>query len=183
MHKPNKQNPAETLSEEDQKLFREAVGGTNPLVDSGRHYLQPKAPKPVRRPQTPNHNELLDELSSTPADSEDQTYFLRAGLQQRVLRKLRRGQHHIEDHIDLHNLNQQEASKLIAEFIDFANNHRLHCVKIIHGKGLGSGKQKPVLTTLTRNILRRHPGVLAFTPASNSDGGSGAVWVLLKTNK
>jgi len=165
----------------DSALFRDAIGDIRPLAKSNRHYQQPKSPEPGLLSQKLQKNALSTELTNMAIDAEQSEHFLQAGLQKSVLRKLRRGHYPVEDQLDLHNLNQQQASKVIIEFIDFASSNSMSCIKIIHGKGLGSINRKPVLKSLTRNILSRHPQVQAYTPARDSAGGSGAVLVLLKT--
>jgi len=61
--------------------------------------------------------------------------------------------------------------------------HQAKCVRIIHGKGLSSKNNEPVLKQLVRNWLIQRPDVLAFVPAQPAEGGSGAVIVLLKRGK
>ncbi len=172
----------EDLAEGESSLFRDSVGKVRPLADSGKHTQQFRPAKPVPRNRKPDTKALLEELGSISGEAIEDDYFLRPGLQQRVLRRLRRGYYPVAEQLDLHSLNQREATKLILEFIDFATNQKMRCIKIIHGKGLGSKDQLPVLKQLTANILRRHPQVLAFTAAKISAGGAGAVCVLLKSS-
>lgn len=179
--KPDKLIP-EDLAECESSLFRDSIGKVRPLADSGKHTQQFGSAKPVLRSRKPDAKALLDELDSISDEAVQDDHFLRPGLQQRVLRRLRRDYYPVADQLDLHSLNQQEATKLILEFIAFATDQKMQCIKIIHGKGLGSKGQQPVLKQLTANILRRHPQVLAFTAAKISAGGAGAVCVLLKSS-
>ncbi len=171
----------EYFAEDEGALFRASVGRVRPLADSGKHSQQSGTTKPVLRSRKPDAKALFDELNSISAEEIEDDYFLRPGLQQRVLRRLRRAYYPVEDHLDLHNLNQREATKLLLEFLAFATDHKMQCIKIIHGKGLGSKNRLPVLKQLTADLLRRHPQVQAFTTAKISAGGTGAVCVLLKS--
>ena len=107
--------------------------------------------------------------------------FIRPGIQRAVLRKLRNGQIPIEDELDLHGCTADEAEHRLRAFVYGAQRSgRQSAVRVIHGKGLGSPEGKPVLMYKVADCLRRFAAVLAFCPASLSDGGSGAVHVLLK---
>src|SRR5262245_2096166 len=105
--------------------------------------------------------------------------FRRAGVQDRVLKKLRRGEYRVEDVCDLHGLRVDEAKDALRGFLADALARRLRCVRIIHGKGHGSGPRGPVLKTAVNMILRKTGPVLAFTSARRVDGGTGAINVLL----
>jgi DNA-nicking Smr family endonuclease len=110
----------------------------------------------------------------------DALSFQRPGVRTQVLRRLRRGLFPIEDELDLHGLNQAAARDNLAEFIA-ANRRAGHrCVRIIHGKGYRSGARGPILKIAVNSWLRRHSDVMAFTSARTIDGGTGAVYVLLR---
>jgi DNA-nicking Smr family endonuclease len=106
--------------------------------------------------------------------------FHRAGVRIQVMRRLRRGLYPIEDELDLHGLNQTEARDRLADFIARTRDSGGRCVRIIHGKGSRSGARGPVLKTAVNLWLRRHMDVMAFTSARAIDGGTGAVYVLLR---
>lgn len=147
---------------------------------------------PTRRPikATPRQRQLdearvMQELLSEPIDFEaietgEEIHWLQAGLQRRVLTRLRRGHWRVQDEIDLHEMNTQAAASVIRTFLDLALRDGLSCVKIIHGKGLRSGPDGPQLKRLTARLLVRHPRVCAFASAPSRDGGTGAVYVLLR---
>jgi DNA-nicking Smr family endonuclease len=110
----------------------------------------------------------------------DALSFQRPGVRSQVLRRLRRGLIPIEDELDLHGLNQAAARDHLAEFIA-ANRRAGHrCVRVIHGKGYRSGARGPILKIAVDSWLRRHGDVMAFTSARAIDGGTGAVYVLLR---
>jgi DNA-nicking Smr family endonuclease len=107
--------------------------------------------------------------------------FQRAGVRTQVVRRLRRGLIPIEDELDLHGLSQTAARYQLAEFLTYSRNAGRRCVRIVHGKGYRSGARGPVLKAAVDLWLRRHLDVMAFTSARAIDGGTGAVYVLLRT--
>jgi len=109
--------------------------------------------------------------------------FLRPGLSRMVLRKLRRKHLPLEDTLDLHGLNSDEARKLLLEFLHNSTQHGLRHVCVIHGKGWHSDGGEGILKTRTRHWLTQCAEVLAFCEAPPSAGGGGAVLVLLKSGK
>jgi DNA-nicking Smr family endonuclease len=111
----------------------------------------------------------------------DALSFHRAGVRTLAVRRLRRGLIPIEDELDLHGLSQTAARYQLAEFLTYSRNAGRRCVRIIHGKGYRSGARGPVLKTAVDLWLRRHLDVMAFTSARAIDGGTGAVYVLLRT--
>jgi len=171
----------------DHALFRDSVTGTRPLKQtSERHYFKPENRQPVINRNT---NTKVEQLDLQPPSTElqyvstgDGLVFLRPGLQKKYLRKLRRGQYPIEDRLDLHGLNQQQAEAILLEFLEHARQQAFNCLIIIHGKGLRSNPARPALKILCDHFLRRHPAVMAFVTARATDGGSGAVYVLISSH-
>ena len=106
--------------------------------------------------------------------------FQRAGIRDQMMRRLRRGLIPSEDELDLHGLTQTEARDQLADFIAHSRNAGRRCVRVVHGKGYRSGARGPVLKTAVNLWLRRHLDVMAFTSAKAIDGGTGAVYVLLR---
>jgi DNA-nicking Smr family endonuclease len=170
----------ETASE----LFRNAVADVKPLAQRPRAPLVRRKP-PARALFTAADRAMVlveslqglgvDEL----LDSGDEIQFRREGVQDRVLRKLKRGEYRVEDVCDLHGLRVDEAKAALREFLAEALARRLRCVRIIHGKGHGSGNRGPVLKNAVNLVLRKTAPVLAFTSARRVDGGTGAINVLL----
>jgi len=113
-------------------------------------------------------------------DGAEPLSFRRAGVRDQVMRKLRRGLFPTEDELDLHGLNQALARDVLAEFIAHQRDAGHRCVRIIHGKGYRSGARGPILKILVNGWLKRHLDVLAFCSAREIDGGTGAVYVLLR---
>lgn len=111
---------------------------------------------------------------------EESLFFARSGLQQRLLRRLKRGDITPQMKLDLHGCTIAEAGEELAAFLSEAQKTGLHCVSVIHGKGYRSSDGRPVLKTQVNYWLRDSPSVLAFSSAQPRDGGTGAVYVLLR---
>ena len=164
-------------------LFRQAVQGVSPLTVPDRAVLSDKHPAPIPR-QIPVHNEAAsaDALSDHIAlelGAGDEWAFLRPGVSRQTLRRLRRGYWKIEAQLDLHGFTREEARQALAVFLDSSSKQGVRCVRVIHGKGLSSPNQEPVLKTRVGNWLAQRADVLAFCQARPEEGGSGAVLVLL----
>jgi DNA-nicking Smr family endonuclease len=167
----------------DSELFREAVRDVKPLAPRTRAPSSPRKP-PARARFTAADRALvlvesLQGLGGEIGDTGDEISFRRVGVQDRVMRKLKRGEYRVEEICDLHGLRVDEAKAALRLFLAEALAHRLTCVRIIHGKGKGSGTRGPVLKTAVNMILRKTAPVLAFTSARRVDGGTGAINVLL----
>jgi DNA-nicking Smr family endonuclease len=106
--------------------------------------------------------------------------FCRDGISPQTVRKLRQGKWVIQDQLDLHGLTRDEAREELVVFLNDAQKRGLRCVRVVHGKGLGSLNREPVLKGRVRHWLTQRDDVLAFTQARAQDGGSGALVVLLR---
>jgi DNA-nicking Smr family endonuclease len=178
---------------EDANEFRAAVRGVKPLkqIPSAPGLAKPK-PRPRMRRAATTAAENLDEMmpliaSASQADATSREpsmsaalSFQRSGVRTQEMRRLRRGLYPVEDELDLHGLNQTAARDQLAEFIAGARDSGRRCVRVIHGKGYRSGARGPVLKTAVDLWLRRHMDVMAFTSARAIDGGTGALYVLLR---
>ena len=120
------------------------------------------------------------ELTTAGASGADAASFQRGGVRTQVMRRLRRGLYPIEAELDLHGLTQVAARESLADFLAYSRAAGRRCVRIIHGKGYRSGARGPVLKVAVDLWLRRHLDVMAFTSARALDGGTGAVYVLLR---
>jgi DNA-nicking Smr family endonuclease len=114
------------------------------------------------------------------ADTESDASFAAHGVDRREIRKLKRGEYVPADRCDLHGLTANAASAAVKRFLDTACRNRHRCVCIVHGRGLRSPGGVAVLKVGVRALLRSHAAVLAFADAPRSDGGSGAVYLLLR---
>ena len=124
--------------------------------------------------------ELLDAPDPELLESGDTLSYRAPGVQDGVLRKLRRGQFRVEKELDLHGLSRDKAREIVGRFLAYCQDHRLRCVRIIHGKGNGSPNSGPVIKTLLDGWLRRRKEVVAFCSARPTDGGTGAIYLLLR---
>lgn len=157
------------------------------IADHGRVVLPRKTIAPIARQRLRDEKEALAESLSDHsawdigAETGDELVFLRDGLPLQTLRKLRRGHWVIQDELDLHGHTTVEARTAVAAFFQACLRDGARCVRIIHGKGLRSKNREPVLKTKVAIWLRQREEVLAFCQAKQTDGGSGAVIVLLKS--
>jgi DNA-nicking Smr family endonuclease len=168
----------------DTDVFREAMRDVKPIAPRARvPVLKRKPPAKARFTAADRAMVLVESLQGFGdgeiTDSGDEISFRRAGVQNAVLRKLKRGEYRVEEICDLHGLRADEAKAALREFLAEALAHNLRCVRIIHGKGMGSGPRGPVIKTAVNMILRKTAPVLAFTSARRVDGGTGAINVLL----
>jgi DNA-nicking Smr family endonuclease len=161
-------------------LFRQALDGVVPLAPSNRISPAPPARRQPARHATPLPC-IADTLSDHNPANELLIEFLRPGISRMVLRKLRRGQTSLQDSLDLHGLNSDEARKLLLDFLHHAAQLQLRHVCIIHGKGWHAGGGEGILKVRTRHWLTQCAEVLAFCEAPPTLGGGGAVLVLLKS--
>ena len=166
-------------------LFRSAIEDVTPLRSPARATLERPRPDPL--PLQRWHDEqaaLRESLADFTWDGEIETgeelTFVRAGIGAQTLRKLRRGHWVIQDELDLHGFTVPDARELLVEFLALCARKGLRCVRIIHGKGLRSKNRQPVLKQKVANWLMRRDEILAFCQARPTEGGGGAVVVLLK---
>ncbi len=165
-------------------LFRETVGAVRPVTNRRRH-LEPPAPKPNARFTRADRKAVLDESMATGPDAAEmepgeELVFQRPMVSRKVMRQLRRGKHALQAEIDLHGLTATEARTELHSFIQGCYSRGLKCVRVVHGKGLGSGAKGPVLKIGVNRWLSQWQEVVAFCSAQPSDGGTGAVYVLLR---
>ena len=170
----------------ERSLFTRAAGKLEKLPAHGRvhHLPEPPAPIPVQR-QLDDQRVLKEAISdefdaSTLLEVDDAMSFRRPGIGIDVARKLRRGHWSIQSEIDLHGLRREEAREALADFLRNAVRDGLRCVRVVHGKGLGSPGKTPVLKGKVHSWLIQKEQVLAFVQARGDEGGAGAVVVLLK---
>lgn len=116
----------------------------------------------------------------THIDTDDGSSHRKNGVQKRMMQKLKRGRFPVSEQLDLHHMNTEKGHTALLDFISHAQHRKFECIRIIHGKGLRSNNG-PRLKIMTRQVLRDHPQVLAFTACKPADGGAGAVDVLLRS--
>ena len=176
---------AEKRAEAERNLFTRAVGKVAPIANQERVWSPPQRPTPRPLQQDLDdeavmHESMSDEFDiSTLLDADDQLSFRRPGIGTDVTRKLRKGEWSIQGQIDLHGLRSDEARNAMGQFIRDAKRTGWRCVRVVHGKGLGSPGKEPVLKSKVQRWLVQKKEVLAFVQAKPSDGGGGALVVLL----
>jgi DNA-nicking Smr family endonuclease len=173
-----------TAHDDESSEFRDALGTVRPRR-SAEHISQVRRPPPARaRQREADEQAVLGELLAEPdlqeMESGDTLSYRAQGVQDSVLRRLRRGHYRIEGELDLHGLNRSGAQAAVSAFLAHSLDRDRRCVRIIHGKGNGSPNSGPVLKASLDGWLRRRREVLAFCSARATDGGTGAVYVLLR---
>lgn len=171
--------------DEDLSLFRSAVGPVK-RVHNDRVDLAAAPPPPTPRLSRQDEQQVREEMLHGPLDPSEldtgeELYYCREGIQRSVLRKLRRGQYRVHQALDLHGMNVEAARRALNDFLLQAKRQHLSCVRIIHGKGKRSRHKGPVIKTKVNHWLRQRDDILAFCSARPVDGGTGAVYVLLRS--
>ena len=168
-------------------LFREEIGEVEHIAQDKIHPItNPPKPIPRFRQQRLDHDfdDTFSEHYEPPAvGSEETLNFRRSGIQDRLFSKLRTGQIHIEAELDLHGMTIPIAHDALAKFIHDCKHYQIRCTRIIHGKGWGSKHHKPILKSKLNGWLQHSEDILAFCSAPIEDGGTGAVYVLLRRQK
>jgi len=180
-----RQAEAHKRAEAESNLFQRAAGRVHRLPEHGRvhHPPEPVAPVPAQR-QLDDRRVLKEAISdefdaSTLLETDESLSFRRPGVGPDVARKLRRGHWSIQSEIDLHGLRSDDAREALAAFLREAVRQGLRCVRVVHGKGLGSPGKTPVLKGKVHAWLVQKNEVLAFVQARGDEGGAGALVVLL----
>jgi DNA-nicking Smr family endonuclease len=167
-------------------VFARSVGPVHRMKDRGLAELDHPRPEPLPRQREADERSVLREALSDEMDVErlletdEALSFRRKGIGPDVLKRLRRGEWSIQAQVDLHGLRRDEARERLGEFLREAAVQGFRCVRVVHGKGLGSPGREPVLKGKVRAWLVQKSEVMAFTQARGSEGGAGALVVLLK---
>ncbi len=176
---------AEKKRAAESNLFTRAIGATQPLRRKAAVPLAPEPPAPIPvQHQLDEQRVLRESLSdefdvTTLLDVDDAMSFRRPGINTDVTRKLRAGEWSIQRQIDLHGMRSDEAREALGGFIREAHKLGVRCVRVVHGKGLGSPGRQPVLKAKVQRWLIQKNETLAFVQAKPADGGAGALVVLL----
>ena len=173
----------------DSDLFREATSGVRPLKNTNKIAPTVNSVKNIRVNRHSNQDkdhpagyQLSDfsgELTTSTAD--EILAFRGNGVQQRLFKKLKSGQFPIEARLDLHGLTVDKARTILSQFINECIENQYRCVIIIHGKG--SRGDLPILKSMLNHWLKQIPDILAFSSAQPQNGGTGALYVLLKKSQ
>ncbi|CAN5688199.1 Smr/MutS family protein [soil metagenome] len=167
-------------------IFRSSVGTLMPLKTNEKHQVMPARPLPFPFHHMADERAALQESLSDEFNAEslletdDNLSYTRPGVGVDVVKKLRKGAWVIQAELDLHGMRRDQARDNLGEFLRRCIRSGKRCVRIIHGKGLGSVNKEPVLKNKVRNWLIQKDEVLAYSQATAADGGSGALIVLLR---
>ena len=179
------QQEARRRAEAEKNLFARAAGAVKPLPDTRKAHLAAQQPAPVAKQQKRDDAAVLRESlsdgfdASTLLETDEALSYRRPGIGPDVARKLRKGDWTIQREIDLHGLRTEEARDALSAFVREAHKQGMRCVRVVHGKGLGSPGRAPVLKGKVHSWLIQKNEVLAFVQARASEGGAGALVVLL----
>lgn len=184
---------AERLAREKQaaieaNIFRSSIGEVQVLKQPEKFQAIPKKPLPlpfkhIEDEQKALQESLSDEFDAgTLLESDENLSYTRIGVGIDVAKRLRKGEWVIQAQLDLHGMRRDQARDNLGEFLRKCLRSGFRCVRIIHGKGLGSINKEPVLKNKVRNWLIQKDEVIAFSQATAADGGSGALIVLLRAS-
>jgi len=188
--RPAAPGPPPARERSEAELWDDATAGVRP-VERGNGTAAPRAPRGPAETFWHPDLEAVDELRAlvsgeAPFDLSDGDEYIEGklpGIDQALVRKLRAGEFAVQGHVDLHGLDRREAKAAVDDFMRRSRSAGKRCVLVVHGRGLHSKDQLPVLKDALRGWLdsgrfARH--VLAFATARPVDGGAGAVYVLLR---
>ncbi|MGB1239857.1 MAG: Smr/MutS family protein [Pseudomonadales bacterium] len=176
----------------DAETFAQAIEGVKPLVQDKipqrtKTALRKNKELAYQRQQaTMDQSQVIDGLSSEAVDiveSDQELLFAIPGVQLKTMQRLRRGQIHWEEGIDLHGMSIELARDQLSDFIRSAHRKQCQCVIVVHGKAYSQSGQQPLIKSYTNDWLRQMPQVLAFCSAQPKDGGAGALYVMLRKPK
>lgn len=169
------------IQQADLELFREHVQDAAPIRHEAADAYRERPP-PIPRPQPPDlpGPDAEAALSESEVETHEHLLFARPGIQRRLVADLQRGAIEVGLEVDLHGLTVEVARRVLAEFLTECGHRKIRCARIIHGKGIRSSGQQPVLKRKINYWLRLYDQVLAFCSATGRDGGTGAVYVLLR---
>jgi DNA-nicking Smr family endonuclease len=173
------------VTNEDKDAFKKAVSGTKPLdaeerVPEYKPKLKPRARFARADDEAVLRESLDDDIDAIEHGSGGALRYHRQSVGRRTMRKLTRGGYSVQAEIDLHGMTLAEAKPRLRDFIQYSAQQEHLCVRVVHGKGLGSGDRGPVLKSAVNSWLRRWTNVLAFVSTRQVDGGTGAIYVLLE---
>lgn len=173
---------------EEKEMFSIAVGRVSPLPHKDRSNLAKEQPPPIPVQQQLDEQRVLRETmsdewdTSSLLDTDEALSFRRSGIGPDVVRKLRKGDWSVQAQVDLHSLRTDEARETLGSFVRESFKTGLRCVRVVHGKGLGSPGKVPVLKSKVQSWLIQKNQVLAFVQATPAHGGAGALIVLLQSH-
>ncbi|KAA3627280.1 MAG: DNA mismatch repair protein MutS [Proteobacteria bacterium] len=175
------------IDDDERELFRSKLRDARPLRHN-KVMLRPPPPTAEPRQTLLDEAAVVEDLRRAPLDlvehrTGEESVYACTGIDRMTLRRLRRGQFSIEAHLDLHGMSKQQASSELAHFLNQNQQLGRRCVRVVHGKGNRSPGREPVLRGMVVRRLLKHGEVLAFCSAPPHDGGTGAVYILLRKRR
>ncbi|MGX5658196.1 Smr/MutS family protein [Castellaniella ginsengisoli] len=188
------ESPAEDppLDPADRALFRQAMRFVQPLPDHGPRARaggarrDPESLLLARRAHAQGAAEsraappIHRQRHKAPAFDPEADAFLQAGCGPDLLRGLRRGKWIPQASLDLHGSTLEQARERLDRFLASCLEHDIRCVRVIHGKGIGSRQGEPVLKAAIRQHLCRLEAIQAWVQCGEHEGGEGALHALLR---
>ncbi len=174
------------IDSEDSDLFRQTIGKVDAIKSDKIHHKTDNFPKPYPRPKFHQVDESIPDDFTLDIDQvghEESLNFAAPGIQKNVLTKLRKGFFGVQAELDLHGLSSEAAKQQLLTFLARSASAGYRCIHVIHGKGYRSSENHPVLKNNLNRWLRQHKDVQAFCSTPQRQGGTGAVYVLLKLTK
>lgn len=171
-----------------QSEFAKTIGATTPIDTKNKKWIEPPKPKPYVKTQSTSS----EPIGSLPSDhapwsgdgsDNDELVFLRPALEKNILKKLRQGEWPVQASLDFHGNSLDTARERFMTFMQQVENAQLRCIRLVHGKGLGSKNGQPIIKQTLRAWLIQQKSVLAFCPQKNEQGGAGSTLVLLRQIK
>lgn len=166
--------------------FQQAVGQVRPLKSGMAHHVELPKPEPLPLQRLADEEAALRQTWSDEVDLEsllltdDGLSYRRPDIGIDVVTRLRKGHWAIQAQIDLHGLRRDEAREALGDFLRDQLKKGRRCVRVVHGKGLGSPGRQPVLKAKVHKWLAQAEPVIAFAQAAPAQGGAGALVVLLQ---
>ena len=175
----------ESSSDDDVSLFRRLMGDAKPLrqaekAPEHRPNISARAHFARRDEKAVLQESLEADIDESEAEAGDSLRFRHPSVGRRTMRRLARGHFSVQDEIDLHGMTVPEAKNALHDFVTDCDLRGYTCIRVVHGKGLGSGDRGPILKGKVNKWLRQWDRVLAFVSARQIDGGTGAIYVLLR---
>lgn len=167
------------------QLFVRSVGTVRVLPAAQKAVIERTRPAPHARQRELDEQRAVQEALSDDVDVEtllltdDGLSFRRPGIGPDVLTRLRRGTWALQGQLDLHGMTRDQAREQLVAFLRESHRRGVRCVRVVHGKGLGSPGRQPVLKAKVQRWLAQRAEVIAFAQAPAPQGGAGALLVLL----
>jgi len=173
------------VSDEEKKLFRKTVGKVKRIKNNNNKDAEKPKPTPRVKKNKENNIDLSCKTNKTTSyekkvDGNTKLKFCRAGENNKEFKRLCQGKIRYGDELYLRGYTITETIEKLKKKMVSWQFDGIYCVKITHGKGLGSKEKFPAIKNKLNEFLREHPIVWGFCSAQQKHGGTGAMYVLFK---